>query len=161
MSVVHKKEKQNKAGELINAIFQSVVISDRASGANFISDEKILSSTDFVVYLDWAPGQDYVKGEILKDSISGLYFEVIDTHKSNEAYPLDTTFAYYRLIELDNEGSINDPIPYPETNGIVVNVVNKKFYIYKGEIYKAAADMPNCIYPPDTVGLWQWEKIDK
>ena len=32
-------------------------------------------------------------------------------------------------------------------------------YSYKGALYLAKADMPNCVYPPDTAGLWQWEKV--
>lgn len=48
---------------------------------------------------------------------------------------------------------------YPETAGIVVNVVEGLYYSYKGAVYLAKADMPNCVYPPDTAGLWQWEKV--
>ena len=48
---------------------------------------------------------------------------------------------------------------YPETAGIVVNVVSGLYYSYKGAVYLAKADMPNCVYPPDTAGLWQWEKV--
>ena len=55
---------------------------------------------------------------------------------------------------------IDDPIPYPETAGIVVNVENGKYYSYKGKIYLAKADMPNCVYPPDTPSLWQWEEVN-
>ena len=76
------------------------------------------------------------------------------------AYPVETTFAYYRLIELTHTGTIDDPIPYPETAGIVVNVENGKYYSYKGKIYLAKADMPNCVYPPDTPSLWQWEEVN-
>lgn len=75
------------------------------------------------------------------------------------AYPVETTFAYYRLIELSATGTLDDPIPYPETAGIVVNVVSGLYYSYKGAVYLAKADMPNCVYPPDTAGLWQWEKV--
>jgi len=87
---------------------------------------------------------------------------VIAKHTSNAAaYPVETTFAYYRHIELTASGTIDDPIPYPETAGIVVNVEEGKYYSYKGEVYLAKADMPNCVYPPDTVGMWQWEKVEQ
>ena len=33
------------------------------------------------------------------------------------------------------------------------------YYSYKGAVYLAKADMPNWAYPPDTAGLWQWEKV--
>ena len=64
-------------------------------------------------------------------------------------------------MELTHTGTIDDPIPYPETAGIVVNVENGKYYSYKGKTYLAKADMPNCVYPPDTPSLWQWEKVNK
>ena len=90
----------------------------------------------------------------------GYYYEVVAKHTSNAAaYPVETTFAYYRHIEVSASGTIDDPIPYPETAGIVVNVEAGKYYSYKGEVYLATADMPNCVYPPDTAGMWQWEKV--
>ena len=98
------------------------------------------------------------KGEIIR--YDGLYYEIVAPHTSNAvAYPVQTTFAYYRLVELEHAGTIDDPIPYPETAGIVVNVVEGLYYSYKGAVYLAKADMPNCVYPPDTAGLWQWEKV--
>lgn len=175
MSVIHKEDKPDKTAEmqadivkmktteaataqLLGVAFQSAVISDRASNTNFISAAAILSSISLVAYPEWKPEQDYIKGEILKDGSGGLYYEVIAAHKSNTAYPISTTFAYYRLIELEHSGTLADPIPYPEQAGIVVNVKKGLFYSYKGSTYKATLDMPNCVYPPDTAGMWQWEK---
>lgn len=80
---------------------------------------------------------------------------------SKQGYPVETTFAYYRLIELSATGTLDDPIPYPETAGIVVNVVSGLYYSYKGGVYLAKADMPDCVYPPDTTSLWQWEKVER
>ena len=65
--------------------------------------------------------------------------------------PYDTWAGFLAMLD--------DPIPYPETAGIVVNVVEGLYYSYKGALYLAKADMPNCVYPPDTAGLWQWEKV--
>lgn len=57
-------------------------------------------------------------GEIIK--YNGRYYEIIAPHTSNSvSYPVETTFAYYRLVELEHTGTIDDPIPYPETAGIV------------------------------------------
>ena len=98
-------------------------------------------------------------GEIFK--YGDYYYEVIAPHTSNvAAYPVETTFAYYRHIEISASGTIDDPIPYPEGAGIVVNVEAGKYYSYKGEVYLATSDMPNCVYPPDTAGMWQWEKVE-
>ena len=100
-----------------------------------------------------------IDGWILKGD-NGRYYEIIAAHTSNAvSYPVETTFAYYRLVELTHTGTIDDPIPYPETAGIVVNVQNGKYYSYKGKVYLAKANMPNCVYPPDTPSLWQWEEV--
>lgn len=181
MSVIHKPDKPDKTAELQAEVielqaevakmkaaaattdqiagfaFRSAIVSDRATGANKISDAAILSAASVATYPEWKPEQDYIKGEILQGG-GGLYFEVIAAHKSNTAYPISTTFAYYRLVELAHSGTLADPIPYPEQAGIVVNVKKGLFYSYKGSTYKAVADMPNCVYPPDTPSLWQWEK---
>lgn len=146
MSVIHKTDKPDKTAEMqaevaelrlelasmkknetataqfLGVAFQSAVISDRASNTNYISNAAILSSISLVTYPEWKPEQDYIKGEILKDGSTGLYYEVVAAHKSNAAYPISTTFAYYRLIELEHSGTLADPIPYPEQAGIIVNV---------------------------------------
>ena len=45
--------------------------------------------------------------------------------------------------------------------GVVVDVKSGLYYSYKGAVYKAAGDMPNCVYPPDTPGMWQWERVER
>ena len=126
---------------------------------NVISDAAILQSAEVIEYDEYADNHAYnTVGEIIKHN--GRYYEIKAAHTSNAAaYPVETTFAYYRLIELSATGTLDDPIPYPETAGIVVNVVSGLYYSYKGAVYLAKADMPNCVYPPDTAGLWQWEKV--
>lgn len=174
MSVTHKKgggsavsEKEmqeikatgEKTVALLSLSFQTQIVQDRAAGTNIISDAVILQSAELIEYEEFKDNHAYnAVGEIFK--YNGLYFEVIAPHTSNAAaYPVETTFAYYRLIELSAAGTLDDPIPYPETAGIVVNVVSGLYYSYKGAVYLAKADMPNCVYPPDTAGLWQWEKV--
>ena len=113
-----------------------------------------------MTFPEYQDGHQYQhKGEII--TYNGRTYEVIAPHTSNAAaYPVETTFAYYRLVELEHTGSLDDPIPYPETPGIVVNVKNNLYYSYKGSIYQAKADMPHCVYPPDTPGMWQWSKVE-
>ena len=156
MSVTYRPDKPNEteelkkevetvkaAGEstaaLLTLSFKAQIAADRAAGTNANHEYK-------------------TKGEIIR--YDGLYYEIVAPHTSNAAaYPVQTTFAYYRLVELEHTGTLDDPIPYPETAGIVVNVVEGLYYSYKGAVYLAKADMPNCVYPPDTAGLWQWEKV--
>ena len=182
MSVKHNKKKNNNAGggnaamkkdiqdlkaagestaALLAMSFKAQIVQDRAAGTDAISDEMILQSAEVIDYPEWEDAHSYnTVGEILK--YNGNYYEVIAAHTSNGvSYPVETTFAYYRLIELTHTGTIDDPVPYPGTAGIVVNVENGKYYSYKGKIYLAKADMPNCVYPPDTPSLWQWEKVNK
>ena len=160
-----KKELQEvkTAGESAAALlalsFKAQIAQDRAAKTNVISDAAILQSAEVIEYDEYADNHAYnTVGEIIKHN--GRYYEIKAAHTSNAAaYPVETTFAYYRLIELSATGTLDDPIPYPETAGIVVNVVSGLYYSYKGAVYLAKADMPNCVYPPDTAGLWQWEKV--
>lgn len=149
------KKELAATNELMALSFQAQIKVDRAAGTNTITDDIILKSTELIEYPEWKEGVAYTVGDIITSN--GLFYEVKANHTSNAAYPVETTFAYYRLIELTHAGTIDDPIPYPETAGIVVNVESGKYYSYKGAVYLAKADMPNCAYPPDTAGMWQWE----
>lgn len=151
------KQELAATNELMALSFQAQIKTDRAAGTNIITDDLILKSTELIKYPEWKEGTPYTVGDIITSN--GLFYEVKANHTSNAAYPVETTFAYYRLIELTHAGTIDDPIPYPETAGIVVNVESGKYYSYKGAVYLAKADMPNCVYPPDTAGMWQWEVV--
>lgn len=176
MSVTYRPDKPDQTAELqkeikgvkaagdsiaalLSLTFKTQIVTDRATKTNVISDKMILASVGIVTYDAYKDAHEYkTVGEIITSD--GLYFEVIAPHKSNAAaYPVATTFAYYRHVELTAKGTLDDPIPYPETAGVVVNVKNGLYYSYKGVLYLAKLDMPDCVWPPDTVGLWQWEKV--
>lgn len=144
----------------VSASFQSQIIADRMAKANYITDNMILQSAYVVDYPEYEDNHQYdFVGEIIKHN--GLLYEIVAPHLSNAvSYPVETTFAYYRLVELTHAGTLDDPIPYPEQEGIVVNVQEGKYYAYKGKVYLAKADMPNCVYPPDTPSMWQWEAVE-
>lgn len=147
----------DKTAAFLSVAFQAQIAADRAGGTNSITDDVILQAAEVMDFPEWKVNTPYKKGAIIKSG--ALLFEVVAAHTSNAAYPVETTFAYYRLIELAHTGTREDPIPYPETAGIVVNVKNGLYYSYKGAVYLAKADMPSCVYPPGTAGLWQWEKV--
>lgn len=151
------KKELAATNEFMALSFQAQIKVDRAAGTNTITDDIILKSTELIDYPEWKEGVAYTVGDIITSN--GLFYEVKANHTSNAAYPVETTFAYYRLVELTHAGTLDDPIPYPETAGIVVNVESGKYYSYKGAVYLAKADMPNCVYPPDTAGMWQWEVV--
>jgi hypothetical protein len=152
-----KKASDNTAA-LLALSFKAQITQDRAAGTNIVTDEMILASAAVVDYPEYEDDHAYnTVGEII--TADGLFYEVVAPHTSNAAaYPVATTFAYYRHIALAAAGTLADPIPYPATTGVVVNVKNGLYYSYKGAVYVAKADMPNCVYPPDTAGMWQWEK---
>lgn len=151
------KKELAATNELMALSFQAQIKTDRAAGTNNITDDLILKSTELIDYPEWKEGVAYTVGDIITSN--GLFYEVKENHTSNAAYLVETTFAYYRLIELTHTGTLDDPIPYPETAGILVNVESGKYYSYKGAVYLAKADMPHCVYPPDTAGMWQWEVV--
>lgn len=176
MSVTHRPDRPDKTEELAKEVesvkaagdstaallsmsFKAQIIQDRAAGTNVVSDEMILASAAVVDYAEYEDNHAYnTVGEIIK--CDGLYFEIVAPHTSNAAaYPVATTFAYYRLVELTHAGTLDDPIPYPEAAGVLVNVKNGLYYSYKGAVYRAKLDMPDCVYPPDTAGMWQWERV--
>ena len=151
---------EEKSAALLALSFKAQIVQDRAAGTKIIDDGMILQSAELIEYDSFKDNHAYnTIGEIFK--YGDRYFEVVAPHTSNAAaYPVETTFAYYRLVELAASGTIDDPIPYPETTGVVVNVASGLYYSYKGGVYLAKADMPDCVYPPDTPTLWQWEKVE-
>ena len=152
---------EEKSAALLALSFKAQIVGYRAAGTGAISDEMILASAAVVDYPEFIDNHAYnTIGEIIK--AGGLLYEIVAPHTSNAAaFPVATTFAYYRLVELAHTGAADDPIPYPEAAGVVVAVQSGLYYSYKGAVYKAAADMPDCVYPPDTPGMWQWERVER
>lgn len=124
------KAAEEKTAALLSLSFQAQIVQDRAAGTNVVTDAMILQSAEVIKYEDFKDNHKYETiGEIFK--YGDYYYEVIAKHTSNvAAYPVETTFAYYRHIEISASGTIDDPIPYPETAGIVVNVVSGLYYSY-------------------------------
>lgn len=69
----------------------------------------------------------------------------------------DGMLAVYRPIDKDHAGTIDDPIPWVYG----MDCFAGKYYTYNGDTYKVTAggDMIPCTWPPDSPGLWQWEKV--
>lgn len=61
--------------------------------------------------------------------------------------------AVYRPIDTIHAGTQEDPIPWV----LGMDCAQGKYYSYKGRQYRCNADMPACVWAPDTAGLWQWE----
>ena len=63
--------------------------------------------------------------------------------------------AIYRPVDKTHAGTQEDPIPYVYG----MDCAKDKYYSYNGKVYLCKADMPACVWPPDTAGLWQWEAV--
>lgn len=150
-----QKPEPSPVEKLSALAFQAALLTDRAAESPAISDEILLLSTELIDYPRYAVNTAYKKGEIIQQD--GFFYEVLSDHLSLEGWPVDATPTVYRRIELRAAGSLEDPIPYPE-GGSSMNVENGKYYSYKGKIYLAKADIPNCVWPPDTA-IWQWEAV--
>lgn len=61
--------------------------------------------------------------------------------------------AVYRPIDTAHAGTQSDPIPWVYG----MDSSQGKYYSYNGTVYLCKLDMPACVWPPDTTGLWQWE----
>lgn len=156
-SVERVETQQEAAAALLAVTFGAQIKADRKAKTGTVTDAMILQAAELVEFPAWKVETAYTVGDVLRSG--NLYFEVVADHTSNAAYPVETTFAYYRLVELTHTGTADDPIPYPEAAGIVVKVEKGKYYSFKGAVYLAKGDMPNCVYPPNTPGMWQWEKV--
>ena len=107
-----KKETQEvkAAGEstaaLLAMYFKAQIVQDRAAGTEAITDEMILQSAEVIDYPEYEDAHAYnTVGEIIK--YNGRYYEIIAPHTSNSvSYPVETTFAYYRLVELEHTGRL-------------------------------------------------------
>ena len=144
---------------LLSLSFKAQIVADRAAGTNAIADEMILASTDIVDYPEYQDNHEYkTKGEIIR--CDGLIMRssrrILQTPSR---IPCKQPSHITALSSWNTRGRLTIRSRIRKPRGIVVNVVEGLYYSYKGAVYLAKADMPNCVYPPDTAGLWQWEKV--
>ena len=107
----------------------------------------------------WAPGEAYVTGDRLVHE--GVVYEVQQavTAQAHQTPRSAGMLAVYRPISADPDtgaepdGSRENP--YSFIYGM--DVSTSKYYIFKGKLYLAKADMKPCVWNPGTPGLWQWE----
>lgn len=108
---------------------------------------------------EWAVGETYAAGHRLAHK--GVVYEVVQevTAQEHQAPDADGMLAIYRpLSNAEGEepaGTVEDPIPFIYG----MDVKNGLYYSYGGKLYLAKADMPACVWTPDTAGLWQWEEV--
>lgn len=111
----------------------------------------------------WKAGETYPQGRRIQHE--GIVYEVVSaggvTAEAHRPPNGEGLLAVYRPLSTDPStgetptGTQDDPIPY--IGGM--DVVKDKYYSYNGKLYLANANLPACVWPPDTKGLWQWTEI--
>lgn len=102
-----------------------------------------------------AEGKPLAKDTIINDG--GTLYRVVQaggvTPQEHQPPHGEGMLAVYRPIDAAHEGTQADPIPYVYG----MDCIQGKYYSLAGAVYLCKADMPACVWPPDTAGLWQWE----
>lgn len=111
----------------------------------------------------WTVGETYPHGRRIQHE--GIVYEVVAadgvTAQEHQPPSAEGMLAVYRPLSVDPEtGTEPDGTqdnPYIFIYGM--DVEKDSYYSYNGKLYKAETDMPACVWPPDTEGLWQWTEI--
>lgn len=111
----------------------------------------------------WTAGETYPHGRRIQHE--GIVYEVVSadgvTAQEHQPPSAEGMLAVYRPLSTDPEtGTEPDGTqdnPYIFIYGM--DVEKDSYYSYNGKLYKAETDMPACVWPPDTEGLWQWTEV--
>lgn len=122
-----------------------------------IPDDAALAMPD--LFRTWeealAAGTALAQNTILNDS--GTLYRVVQaggvTPQQHQPPHGEGMLAVYRPIDTTHAGTQEDPIPWVYG----MDCTQGKYYSHNGALYLCRADMPACIWAPDTAGLWQWE----
>lgn len=118
--------------------------------------EQELATVGLGGFLDnWDAGIAYAAGKRLFHD--GVTYIVVQAHTSQAHQPPGETgmLAVYRPVD-GAAGTAADP----KTFIVGMDVANGVYYRYGDGLWLAKADMKPCAWPPGTVGLWQWEKME-
>ena len=126
-----------------------------------IPDKQALSMT--VLFPTWedvlSDGSQLDAGRIV--SKDGQLYRIVQAvvPQAHQAPGGEGMLAVYRPIDREHAGTPEDPIPWAYGMDCLAGI----YYSYNGAVYRVAAggDMIPCVWPPDTAGMWQWEKIEE
>lgn len=124
--------------------------------AALLTDEEALTAAQ--AFTHWAAGQGYAKDQIVYHDQTQCLYRVVQavTRSLATQQPGGVgMLAIYRPIQPQHTGAKTDPIPYLYG----MDCSSGLYYSAGGEIYLCKADMIPCVYPPDTMGMWQWERV--
>ena len=150
------------------AIRQSNAVLAAKSRANMVQTMSFTSAEFSLLakaelFPTWTAGETYPHGRRVQHE--GIVYEVVSadgvTAQEHQPPSAEGMLAVYRPLSVDPEtGTEPDGTqdnPYIFIYGM--DVVKDKYYSYNGKLYKANLNMPACVWPPDTKGLWQWTEI--
>lgn len=158
---IAEAEKQAAVSQA-NAVLEAKSRANLVQTASFTSAEFTLLAKAGLFPV-WTAGETYPQGRRIQHE--GIVYEVVAangvTAEAHRPPSAEGLLAVYRPLSTDPEtgttptGTQDDPIPY--IGGM--DVEEGKYYSYNGKLYLANANLPACVWPPDTKGLWQWTEI--
>ena len=161
-------EEEIAEAEKQDAIRQSNAVLEAKSRANLVQTASFTAAEFSLLakaelFPVWTAGETYPHGRRIQHE--GIVYEVVAangvTAEAHQPPNGEGLLAVYRPLSTDPStgetptGTQDDPIPY--IGGM--DVVKDKYYSYNGKLYLANANLPACVWPPDTKGLWQWTEI--
>ena len=122
-----------------NALQAMMTASARASFLAELDDTKAAKLP--LCYDAWTTGKAYKVGDrVLCD---GKLWKCRQAHTSQENWkPSINTASLWEVINVENAGTLEDPIPYDQT----MTVYNGKYYLEEGIIYKCVRDSGQPLY---------------
>lgn len=145
-----------------NAVLEAKSRANLVQTASFTATEfSLLAKAE--LFPVWTAGETYPHGRRIQHE--GIVYEVVAadgvTAEAHRPPNGEGLLAVYRPLSTDPEtgetptGTQDDPIPYLDG----MDVEEGKYYSYNGKLYLANANLPACVWPPDTKGLWQWTEV--
>lgn len=117
--------------------------------------DEVAVDQPLALYDAWKADTEYKQNKLLV--CNGKLYRVAQNLTSSAVYPPDAegVLALYRPVDKTHAGTQEDPIPYVYG----MDCAKDKYYSYADKVYLCKADMPACVWPPDTAGIWQWEAV--
>ena len=130
---------KDKKAEQEATLEQMMFASARASFLIELTDVEAAKLT--LCYDPWTIDKAYKVGDrVLSD---GKLWKCRQAHTSQENWkPSINTASLWEVINVENAGTLDDPIPYDQT----MTVYNGKYYLEEGIIYKCVRDSGQPLY---------------
>ena len=135
---------ENKQKEVVKSIQEEqlnkmMAVSMRVSFLKELPDEKAAMIP--LCYDVWTTDKEYKVGDRVE--WYGKLWKCRQAHTSQENWkPSLETASLWEVINVENAGTLDDPIPYDQT----MTVYNGKYYLEEGIIYKCVRDSGQPLY---------------